>query len=62
MLRARALRPPALGAVLVGHDRAAQGDRAGPRRHPARAPQEAEPALGPRHRGTASSGTRRPAG
>ncbi len=47
-LRAGALRPPALGAVLVGHDRPAQGDRAGARRDPARAPQEGEPALGPR--------------
>ena len=25
----RAVRPPALGALLLGHDRAAQGDRAG---------------------------------
>ena len=46
-VRAGALRPSALGAVLVGHDRPAEGDRAGPRRHPARAPEEAEPALRP---------------
>ena len=46
-VRAAALRPPAVGALLVGHHRAAQGDRAGPGRHPARAPEEGEPALGP---------------
>ena len=40
-VRARALRPPALGALLLGHHRPAQGDRARPRRDPARAPQEA---------------------
>ena len=39
-LRARAVRPPALRAVLLRHDRAAEGDRPRPRRHPARAPQE----------------------
>ena len=58
----RALRPSAVGAVLVGDDRPAEGDRPGPRRHPARAPEEAEPALGPLARPTASSGSRRPAG
>ena len=45
---ARALRPPAVDPLLVRHHRAAQGDRAGPGRHPARAPQEAAPAHRPR--------------
>ena len=45
-VRAGALRPPAVGALLLRHDRPAQGDRARPRRHPARAAQEA-PAPGP---------------
>ncbi len=44
------VRPPALRAVLLGHDGAAEADRARPRRHPARAPQ------GPR------AAQRRPAG
>ncbi len=35
------IRPPAVGALLLGHDRPAEGDRAGARRHPARAAQEA---------------------
>ncbi len=39
-VRAGGLRPPALGALLVRHHRPAEGDRAGPRRHPARAPEE----------------------
>ena len=43
-VRARPVRPPALHPVLVGHDRAAQADRARPRRHPARAPEGARPA------------------
>ena len=42
-LRARPLRPPALGPLLLGHDRAAEGDRPGPGRDPARAPEEAPP-------------------
>ena len=33
-----------------GHDRAAEGDRPRPRRHPARAPEEPRPQLGPRPR------------
>ena len=44
------LRPPAVRAVLVGHDRAAQGDRARPRRPADRAPQELGPGLGPQAR------------
>ncbi len=34
-LRAGPVRPPAVRAVLLGHDRAAEGDRPRPRRHPA---------------------------
>ena len=45
-VRARRLRPPALGALLLRHDRAAEGDRPVPGRHPARAPQDAAPAPG----------------
>ena len=44
------------------HDRPAEGDRARPRRDPARAPQEAAPAPRRAGRTTASSGSRRPAG
>ncbi len=40
-LRARPLRPPALGPLLLRHHRAAEGDRPGPGRDPARAPEEA---------------------
>ena len=39
-LRARAVRPPAVGAVLVRHDRPAEGDRPGAGRDPARASEE----------------------
>ena len=48
-VRAGPVRPPALRPVLLGHDRAAEGDRARPRRHPARAPEgaRAPPDLGP---------------
>ena len=47
---AGAVRPPAVRAVLLGHHRAAQADRARPRRHPAGAPQDAGPAPRPRAR------------
>ncbi len=43
-LRAGPGRSPALGALLVGDDRPAEGHRPGTRRDPPRAPQEAEPA------------------
>ena len=43
-VRARPLRPPAVGPLFLGHDRAAEGDRPGPGRDPARAPEEAAPA------------------
>ena len=46
-LRAGAVRPSAVGPLLVRHDRAAEGDRPGPGRDPARAPEEGEPALEP---------------
>ena len=39
-VRAAGLRPPAVGALQLGHHRAAQGDRARAGRHPAGAPQE----------------------
>ena len=42
-LRAGPLRPPALGPLLLRHDRPAEGDRPGPGRDPARAPEEAPP-------------------
>ena len=45
-----------------GHDRAAEGDRPLPRRHPARAPEEPRPELGPAARATGCSGSRRPPG
>ena len=61
-VRAGPVRPPAVGALLERHDRAAQGDRPGPGRHPARAPQEDAPAPRPAARTTASSGSRRRAG
>ena len=57
-LRAGAVRPPAGRAVLLGHDGTAEGDRARPRRDPARAPQEPRAVLGPRARRPACSGTR----
>ena len=45
-VRPAAVRPPAVGALQLGHHRAAQGDRARPGRHPARAPEEDAPARG----------------
>ena len=44
---AGALRPPAVGAVQLGHHRAAQGHRPRPRRHHRRAPQVPHPPPGP---------------
>ena len=46
-LRAGAVRPSALRALLVGHDRPAEADRARPRRHHARTRQGAGAALRP---------------
>ena len=61
-IRAGPLRPPALDPLLLRHDRPAEGDRPGPRRDPARAPEEAAPPRRRAARATASSGSRRPAG
>ncbi len=46
-VRPGAVRPSPLRAVLLRHDRQAEGDRAPPRRHPSRASQEPGPELGP---------------
>ena len=61
-LRPRPVRPPAVGPVLVGHDRPAQADRPRSRRDPARAPQGPRAPHGPRRRATGSAGSPRPAG
>ncbi len=61
-VRARRLRPPAVGALFERHHRAAEGDRPVPGRDPARAPEDAAPARRRAGRATASSGSRRPAG
>ena len=45
VVRARAVRPPAVGPLLVGDDRAAEGDRPRPRRHRPRAREGGRPAL-----------------
>ena len=47
---AGAVRPPAVRALQLGHDRAAEGDRARPRRHHRRAPQDHRAAPRPRRR------------
>ena len=57
-----AVRPSAVRALQLGHDRPAEGDRARPRRHRRRAPQDARVAPRPRRRATASSGSPPPAG
>ena len=62
VVRAGAVRPPALDPLLVGHHRAAEGDRAGAGRDHARAPEEGAAPQRPRRRAIASSGSRRPAG
>ncbi len=49
-LRAGAVRPPAVGAVLLGHHRTAQGHRPVAGRHPARTPQADRPPPRPRPR------------
>ena len=61
-VRARAVRPPALRAVQLGHDRAAEGDRARARRHHRRAPQERSRCTTTSAPATASSGSPPPAG
>ena len=57
-----AVRPPAVDRLLVGHHRAAQGDRARARRAGARAAQEPRAAPGRAAPATGSSGTPRPPG
>ena len=49
-VRAGRVRPPAVRAVLLGHDRAAEADRARSRRPADRAPQEPRALLGPQAR------------
>ena len=49
-VRPGAGRPPAVGAVQLGHDRAAEGDRAQPRRDPRRAPEDDDVPSRPRSR------------
>ena len=61
-VHAGALRPPAVGAVLVGDDRAAQGHRAVARRDRRRAPQGAGAAATTSARATGSCGSPPPAG
>ena len=46
-VRAAAVRPPAVGALQLGHHGLAEGHRPGPRRHPARASEAPAPARRP---------------
>ena len=61
-LRAGAVRAPAVRAVLLRHHRQTEGDRALPRRDPARAPEKPFPQLGPRGRATGCCGSPPPPG
>ena len=61
-VRPGAVRPPAVGALQLRHDRAAQADRPQPGRDPARAGQEGAPAPRRPGRRPRCSGSRRPAG
>ena len=61
-VRAGAVRPPAVRALLSRHDRAAEADRPRPRRHPARAPQEPRADAGTSSRATGCCSPRRPPG
>ena len=61
-VRAAAVRPSALGALQLRHDRPAEGDRPRPGRDPARAPRRSSASTSTRAPATASSGSRRPAG
>ncbi len=60
-VRAGAVRPSAVRALLVGHDRAAEGDRARPRRDPARG-LKTHALTGTSSRAAACSGSARPRG
>ena len=51
------LRPPAVRAVLLRHDRQAEGDRARPRRDPPRAPEEPRASAGTSAPATGCCGT-----
>ena len=57
-VRSGRVRSPAVRAVLLGHDRVAEGDRARPRRSADRAPQEPGDRLGPQARRPAPCGSR----
>ena len=61
-VRAGAVRPPAVGAVLLGHHRPAEGHRARPRRHRAGAPEVAARCTSTSGPATGSSGSPPPAG
>ena len=61
-LRPRALRPPALRALLLRDDRAAQGDRPRPRRHPRSSTSRRSPSTTTWAPATGSSGSRPPGG
>ena len=60
--RTGAVRPPAVRALQLGHDRPAEGDRARPRRHHRRAPARRRPCTTTSAPATASSGSPPPAG
>ena len=61
-LRAGALRPPAVGALLLRHDRPAQGHRPVPGRHPRSSTSSSSACTATSAPRTASSGTPPPAG
>ncbi len=61
-VRAAAVRPSAVGPVLVGDDRAAEADRPRPGRDPARAPEEGVVCTSTPRPAIGCSGSRRPAG
>ena len=61
-VRPAAVRSPAVGAVQLGHDRAAQADRPQPGRDPARAGRRRSTCTSTPRPATACSGSRRPAG
>ena len=61
-VRAGPVRPPAVRPVLVGDDRAAQGDRPRPRRHRPRAPEGARACTRTSAPATGSPGSPPPAG
>ena len=62
LARVGAVRPPALHPLLLGHHRAAQADRARPRRHHRSSTSRRWPCTATSARATASSGSPPPAG